>query len=117
MFTAFELCQLACKFDALSFAAGEDRGRMAEREVSQSEVIQDRDLAGDRRLILEELDAFFNRQIQDLGNALPSVFDFQRVLVVTRTFAGRTQNFDVGHERELRRDRSFPACIPRSGRL
>ncbi len=69
VFTAFELRQLASKFDALSFTAGEDRGRMADRDVSQPKVIQDRNLAGDRWLIPEELDAFFNRQIQDLGNA------------------------------------------------
>ena len=64
VFTAFELAKFASKLDALGFAAGEDRRRMAELEVSESEFVQDRDLAGDRRLILEELDAFLNRQIR-----------------------------------------------------
>ena len=107
MFAAFELAELAGEFDALGFAAGENRRRVAELEVSESKLIQDADLAGDRRLIREELDAFLNRQIEDFGDVLALVLDLERVLVVTRPLAGRAEDFHVGHERKLRRDRPF----------
>src|SRR5262249_39808657 len=66
---------------------------------------------GDRRLIRKKRDAFLNRQIENLGDVLPLIFDLQRVLVVTCPLAGWTKDFDVGHERELRRDCPFAGAL------
>ncbi len=53
---ALELAEFAGEFDALGLAPGEDRRRVAELEVAEAELVQDGNLAGDRRLVLEELD-------------------------------------------------------------
>src|SRR5678815_6196623 len=64
---ALELAQLRRDLDALRFAAGERRRRLAEREVAESEVAQHFDLFADGRLRLEELDALFDRHVEDLS--------------------------------------------------
>src|SRR5205823_5076132 len=106
-----ELAQLAGELDALGFAAGENRRGMAELEVAEAKLVQDGDLAGDGRLVGEERDAVLDGQIEDLGDVLALVFDIERLLMVARSLAGRAQDLDVGHERELRRDRTFAGAL------
>ena len=115
---ALELAELAGELDPLGFAAGEDRRRVAELEVAEAEFVQDGDLAGDGRLGPRRTRRH-PRSDRSRTSAmfLPLVFDLERVLVVAGSLAGGAEDFHVGHERELRRDRSFAARIPRSGRL
>ena len=47
---ALELAQLGRDLDSLRLAARERRGRLAERQVAEAEVVQDLDLPGQRRL-------------------------------------------------------------------
>src|SRR5262245_58406370 len=108
---ALELAELAGELHALSFAAREDRGRVAEREIAETELVEHADLARDRRLAREELNALLDRQVEDLGDVLALVVDLQRVLVVASSLACRAEHFDIGHERELRRDRALAAAL------
>lgn len=67
--------KLGGEFDALGFAAGE-RGRgLAERDVRKADIHQDGGPIMDRRDVFEELVRFFNRQIQDVTNALAAIAD------------------------------------------
>src|SRR5262245_59613538 len=84
---------------------------MAEPEVAEPQVLQHADLAGDRRLIREKLDAVLYRQVEHLGDALVLVFHLKRVLIVACSLARRAKNLHVGHEGELRRDRPFAGTL------
>jgi len=84
---------------------------VAELEVAEPEFVQDGDLAGDRRLVLEERDPLLHGQVEDLGDVLAPVFDLESVLVVAGPLARGADDFHVGHEGELRGDRSFAGAL------
>ena len=75
-----EFAQLAGQLDALSFAAGERGGGLAQREIAQAQLVQHADLLGDRRLVLEERLAILDRHVQHVGDGL--------ALVVTSSVSG-----------------------------
>src|SRR5262249_28201067 len=108
---AFELAELAGELDALGLAAGEDRRGVAQLEIAQAKILQDADLAGDRRLAREKLHALLDGEVEDLGDVLALVLHFQRVLVVTRSLARGAEDLHIGHERQLGRDRAFAAAL------
>ena len=60
---------------------------MTQGEIAEAELVQDVEPAGDRRLVLEETDAFLDRHVQDLGDRFAAVHDLQCLRVVARAFA------------------------------
>src|SRR5262245_50406521 len=74
---AYQLAELPGELDALGFPARENRRWVAEFEIAEAEVVQDTDLANNRRLIREELDAVLDRQVEDFGDVLAAVLDLE----------------------------------------
>jgi AcrR family transcriptional regulator len=88
---ALQLRKLGGDLDALRFAAGERRGRLAERQVAQSQVVQHLDLLADRGLAGEEGDALFHGHVQHMSvmvlprSVTSSVSLLKRAPLQTRT--------------------------------
>src|SRR6516162_4998462 len=77
---------------------------MAEFQVTKAKLVQNFELSHDGPLVLEEVDAFLDRDFQHLGyvSALPG--DFQGLFAITSSLASGAGDFDVRHEGELRDD-------------
>src|SRR5690606_13475389 len=96
---------------ALRLAAGENRRRVPELQIPETELREHGDRARDRRLIREKLDAVLDGRLEHVRDALVAIFDLERLLAVPRAFAGRARDLDVGQERELRRDRALARAL------
>lgn len=86
------------EFDALSFAAGEGGGGLAEFDVAEADFLNGFEFREDGRDISEELNRFVDGHVKDLGNVFAFVFDFEGFVIVAATVAGGAGDVDVGEE-------------------
>ena len=96
------LAEFSRELHALRLATGENRGGVAEFQITEAKFVQDFELSHDRPLILEEAYAFLDREFQQLGDVAPLPGDFQRLFAITASFASGTGDLDIRHEGELR---------------
>ncbi len=71
---------------------------MTKFEVAQAEFVEYSKFVSNHFLVVEELFAIFDRQFQDVSDALFAIGYFQRVGIVARALAGWAHDFDVRHE-------------------
>src|SRR5262249_37034662 len=100
--TSAHLAEFSGELDALGLATGENRGGVAEFQITAAKFVQNFELAHEWPLLLEEADALLDRQFQHLGNVASLPGDFQCLFAVTAALAGRTSDLDIRHEGELR---------------
>src|SRR5215510_2757085 len=84
---------------------------MPEREVAETELVQDVELPMYRRFCLEEGDALLDRHVQHVVDRLAAQRDLQRLAVEARALADAACDLDVGHEIQLRGDHAFTLAL------
>ena len=89
------------QLDALRLSPRELGGRLAERDVGQSHVMQRLKSAFDARDVLEEGQGFFNGHGKDIGDRLALVVDLESVSVLARALAHFARNVDIGKKVHL----------------
>ena len=95
----------------MRFTTGERRRRLTQREVAETEIVQDLDLLADRGVALEEGHPFLDRHGEDVVNGLAAKRDLECLAVEAGAFARAAGHLDVGHEVELRPDHSFALTL------
>ena len=100
------LGQLGGQLHPLRLAARQRRRRLAEAHVAEADVDQRLHVAGDRRLVGEELERLLARQVEHLGDVLALERDVERVAVVAGALAHLARHVDVGQEVHLDLDRA-----------
>ena len=90
--------ELGGELDALGFAAGERRARLAERQVSQPDVVQRIEPSQDPRHGVEERAALVDAHLQHVADRLPLEADFQRLTVEPLAAAFLAGDVQVGQE-------------------
>src|SRR5262249_39413273 len=108
---ALQFRQLSGDLDALRLAARESRGRLAESEIAEAEIVEHLDLLRDHGVSGEERDALFNRHVEDIGDGLAAERDFECLGVEACTFAHCARHFNIGHEIKLRSDYAFALAL------
>src|SRR5688500_366980 len=93
--------QLLGQLHALRLAAGQRCRGLADMDVAEADLLQHRQLVADRRDGAEELDAFLNRHLKDIGNRLAFESYFQGLAVVALALALVALDIDVGQEVHL----------------
>ena len=97
---------MSCQFDALSFAARKRRRRLAQPQISQTNIIE----YLQRFVILvtsrKKADRFAHRHIQNFVNVLAAITNVQNLLFKPRAFAFFANQFDVGEKLHLNRYRA-----------
>ena len=73
--------QLAGQLDALGFAAGERRRRLADLDVVEADGVQRAELVMDRRDVLEVGHRFLHVHLEHLGDVLFLVHHLQRFAI------------------------------------
>ena len=99
------LGQLAGQLDPLGLAPRQRRGRLAQADVAEPDVHQRLHVAGDDRLVGEELERLLAGQVEHLGDVLALERDVQRVPVVAGALAHLARHVDVRQEVHLDLDR------------
>src|SRR5262249_25284067 len=98
--------QVRGQLDALRLAARQRRGRLAQPEVAESDIVEDFQLAGDAVAVREEAHRFADGQVQNFVNVLAAVFDVEDRRLEPRAFALFAYELDVGQELHLDGDRA-----------
>ena len=96
-----DLRQLAGELDALRLAAGERRGRLAEADVVEPDVVQRLQLALDLRDVLEEVERLLDGHRQHVGDRLALEAHLERLAVVALAVALLAGHVDVRQEVHL----------------
>src|SRR4029079_19796299 len=96
---------------ALCFTARECRRRLAERNISESDVVQGLETPGDGRLVGEDAQSFLACHCQGLGNIATLVGDLEYVAVVSSAAARLADDVEVGHEVQVDLDHAFPVAL------
>ena len=76
------LGQFRRQFDTLGFAAGQGRRRLAQADIAQTDLLEGLHLIDDARLVFKEIAGVVDGHVEDVGNGLALVFDFQRFPIV-----------------------------------
>ena len=98
--------QLGGELDALRLSAGQ-RGRgLPEANIPQSDLHERVEVAGDRRVSLEERGGLLDRHIKHVGDGLAVVFDLQGFAVVPLAVAFLAFDVHVGQEVHLDLERA-----------
>ena len=105
------LGQFRRQLDALRLAAGQRGRRLAEVEVAEPDVVEQRELLGDARLGREEVHRVRHGEVEHVGDALPLVADLERLAVVAPPLADLARHVDVGEEVHL--DLDEPVALAR----
>src|SRR5581483_10593886 len=100
------LGQLAGQLHTLRLATGQRWSGLAEPDVAEADVDQGLHVAGDRRLVGEDLQRLLTRQVQDLGDVLALEGDVERVPVESGALADLARDIHIGQEVHLDLDRS-----------
>ena len=95
------LGQLAGQLDPLRLAARQRRRRLAEAHVAEADVDERLHVAGDGRLVGEELERLLARQVEHLGDVLALERDVEGVAVVAGALAHLARHVHVGQEVHL----------------
>src|SRR5581483_2478694 len=90
--------QLAGQLDALGFAAGERRCRLAQLDVVQADVVQGLQHRPDARHVREMVQGLLHVHVEHVVNALALEADLQRFAVEAAAFADGTGHPDIGEE-------------------
>src|SRR5581483_4527938 len=91
----------------LGLASGERSRRLSEPQISQPDLFQHAQLFRDLRHGGEKLQRFFDREVQHLMNILAAISDIQYLRFVARALAFFADQFYVGQELHLYRDRTI----------
>src|SRR5665213_148005 len=97
-------CEFLGQLDALGLAARKSRRRLAQMDVVEADIAQGFELLPDRRHRAHELERVEHRHVQDLGDTLALVLDFERVAIVTLAGANFAGDINVGQEVHLNPD-------------
>src|SRR5690348_6776596 len=92
------------QLDALRLTARERRRRLPEMDVIEADVAQGFELLADRRHRTEELDRIEHRHVEDVGDVLALVLDFERVPIVALAAAYLAGDVNIGQEMHLDAD-------------
>ena len=101
--------KLGGQFDPLGLAAGERRGRLAEREIVQPHVAERLQRPANLGNVLEQLDRLAARHVQHVGDRPAVIADGQRLGVVAPAAAGVALDPHVGQEVHL--DAELPVAF------
>ena len=96
VFPVLLLVQFGSQLHPLCFPTGQGRGGLPQLDVPQTNVLDGLQFAGDLGDSVEELQGFADRHVQDVGDVLPLVFDFQGFGIVPRPVADFTRHINVG---------------------
>ena len=91
---------------ALRFAAGERGRRLSQPQVAEPHFFQHPQLLHDLRDLGEELQRLLHRQVEHFVNVLAAIANLQHLRLVARALALLANQFDVGQELHLDRDRA-----------
>ena len=108
---ALQFAQFAGQFDALGLAARKRGGGLAQGEITQAELIQYVDLAGDGGLVGKEGYPLFDRHTQDFGDVFAGVGNFEGFGVEAGALATLANPLDIGHEVELGGDGALARAL------
>ena len=95
------LDKLGHQLDALRLAAGERRALLAEREVAQPHVLQERQAVMDRRVRGEEIHRVVHAHQEHVADALVLEAHGERLGIEARAAAGLAGHLHVGQEGHL----------------
>src|SRR5215468_2681802 len=93
--------QVRGQLDALRLAAGERRRRLAQPQVTESDVVEDFQLAGDAVAVREEGHRLADGHVQNLVDVPAPVFDVEDRRLEPGAFALLANQLDVGQELHL----------------
>ena len=107
------LGELGGELDALRLAARERRGRLAEVDVAEPDVVEQLELLGDAPLRAEEVEGVRDGEVEHVGDALALVAHLERLAVVALPLAhlARARTRRAGSA-----SRSAPGRRPRTPR-
>src|SRR5580658_10270035 len=91
---------------ALSFAAGECSGGLAEADVAEADLVEDGEFIDDLWVACEEVDRFAHGHVEDVVDVLAFVFDLEDGGLVARAVALLAGELDVGEKLHLDGDRA-----------
>ena len=92
------LGEMRRELDALSFAAGERGGGLAETQIAEADVVQDLEFDEEPRMVIEEGDGFANGELEDLMDVEVLVADIEDGGFIARAFTLFADEFDIGKE-------------------
>ncbi len=87
---------------------------MSQLDVPEADILQRAKTVRDRRHVLEEWQRLVDREIQDLGNGLSPVPDFERFTVVALPLALLARHVDVREKVHFDRDHAVALDTSRS---
>src|SRR5229473_3229939 len=90
------LGKLAGELDALGFAAGEGGGGLAELDVAETDFDESGEFLLNLRNLVEQLQGFRGRKIQDVGNGMALEADSERFGIVAAAAADFAGDVDIG---------------------
>src|SRR3990172_2664706 len=93
--------QLGDELDALRFAAGERRALLAEREVTQSDVLQQPQRVMDRRVRAEEFDRFVDGEREHFTDRFALEAHRESLRAEARSTADFARDLHVGQKTHL----------------
>ncbi len=100
--------ELGGELDPLGLAPRQGRGRLAELDVVEADVVNGPEPGGDRGDVLEELERFADRHVQHVGDGFALVGDLEGLAVVAGAAADLAGDVDVGQEVHLDLDNAIP---------
>src|SRR4029077_17767813 len=92
--------------EALRFAAGEGRRRLAEAEVVEADVDQALELRLQFAVAAEECEGFTGGHVEDFGDVEAAIFDFENLAAIAAAVALAAAHIDVGHELHVDGDKA-----------
>ena len=95
------LGELAGELHALGFAAGERGGGLAEMDVAEAYVDEGLQLLVDGGDVFEDGDGVFDRQVEQVGDAVAVELYRERLLIVAASVTYFAEDVDVGQEVHL----------------
>ena len=95
------LRKLGRELDALGFAAGERRRRLAEADIAEADLAERAELRFELREVAEEFERLLHGHFQHVRDALALVVDLERFAVVALALANLAGHVDIGQEVHL----------------
>src|SRR5262245_3524094 len=96
--------QLARELHALRLAARQCRRRLTELDVAEPDLAQRPEFIRNRRKILNECERLIDGEIENFGDRLAAILDFERLAVVPPSLALLASNVNIRQEVHLDRD-------------
>src|SRR5262249_11790534 len=93
--------ELLGELDALGFAAAEGGGALAELDVAEADGVEGLQFSAEHGDVLEEGEGLGDAHLQDVGDVLALVADFQGLAVVSAALADFAGDVDVRQEVHL----------------